>query len=137
MTINNNALTTRAWIGLNDKGKEETLEWSCLAPINFVYWNNGEPNNVPSEDCVQLVKGLYCSVLSHCPTFASIPDVRDSVCVRVRKRAHVFVWCEITCEFFVHQLTIMFLLRIMLVYQFGVSYCHCLICDSPCRKSFL
>ena len=58
-TINNSTLTTRAWIGLNDKEKEGTFQWSDNAPINFVYWNNGEPNNVASEDCVELVKGLY------------------------------------------------------------------------------
>lgn len=57
--INDTDLTTHAWIGLNDQQKEGTFQWSDGSPIDFIYWNIGEPNNVASEDCVELVKGTY------------------------------------------------------------------------------
>ncbi len=80
-TINDTSLTTHAWIGLNDQGKEGTFEWSDGSPINFIYWYQGEPNNVQSEDCVELVKGLYWNDIACSETYSYICKSVRSKCM--------------------------------------------------------
>ncbi|XP_012669485.1 CD209 antigen-like [Otolemur garnettii] len=44
------------WIGLSDLTHEGTWQWvdgSPLPPDLRKYWNNGEPNNIGEEDCVE------------------------------------------------------------------------------------
>lgn len=53
----------RAWIGLNDKAKENEWVWDTyneepfIEPVNF--WKTGEPNdgNGMGEDCVEINRG--------------------------------------------------------------------------------
>ncbi|PCC71268.1 Putative metal-binding motif-containing protein [Nannocystis exedens] len=42
------------WIGLNDVDAEDDFVWTDGAPLAFTAWNEGEPNNVGEEDCVNL-----------------------------------------------------------------------------------
>ena len=42
------------WIGLNDITKEGVFEWSDQTPVDFTYWQPGEPNDHDSEDCTHL-----------------------------------------------------------------------------------
>lgn len=42
------------WIGLDDLDQEGAFTWSDGTPLDFTAWNEGEPNNVGDEDCVNL-----------------------------------------------------------------------------------
>ncbi|MBZ5710212.1 CotH kinase family protein [Nannocystis pusilla] len=42
------------WIGLNDIDAEDDFVWTDGTPLGFTAWNEGEPNNVGEEDCVNL-----------------------------------------------------------------------------------
>ena len=42
------------WIGLTDQTSENSFVWSDESPVSYVNWNGGEPNNVNSENCVQM-----------------------------------------------------------------------------------
>lgn len=42
------------WIGLHDKNNEGDFEWVNSAPLVFENWNDGEPNDLGGEDCVEL-----------------------------------------------------------------------------------
>ena len=47
------------WIGLSDRLKEGTFEWSDGSPTTFTAWALGEPNNGfgSNEDCVTMNRG--------------------------------------------------------------------------------
>lgn len=42
------------WIGLDDIDQEGTFKWSDGTPLDYTYWNDGEPNNAGNEDCANL-----------------------------------------------------------------------------------
>jgi len=44
------------WIGLSDQAVEGIFEWSSQEPVEFAFWAEGEPNNVPpfGEDYVAM-----------------------------------------------------------------------------------
>ena len=43
------------WVGLNDITKEGVFEWSDQTPLDYTYWQPGEPNdNNYAEDCTHL-----------------------------------------------------------------------------------
>nr|XP_006816218.1 PREDICTED: uncharacterized protein LOC102809517 [Saccoglossus kowalevskii] len=42
------------WIGLNDRMDETGFEWSDGSPLEHINWNEGEPNDVNNEDCVEM-----------------------------------------------------------------------------------
>ncbi|XP_058240043.1 CD209 antigen-like protein E [Hemibagrus wyckioides] len=45
--------TRKAWIGLNDRDKEEVWKWVDNKPLSTGYWGRGESNSkVGDEDCV-------------------------------------------------------------------------------------
>ena len=68
---------TLMWLGLNDIKKESFWEWSDGSAINFVNWQDGQPNNYQDqgEDCVAIVPSSNkwgdtpCNKTSHTPSF--------------------------------------------------------------------
>ena len=45
----------RFWIGLSALTTTAGFVWSDGTPVNFVNWNNGEPNNANGgENCVEM-----------------------------------------------------------------------------------
>jgi hypothetical protein len=42
------------WIGLNDVAQEGAFKWTDGTPVDFDYWNEGEPNNAGEEDCANI-----------------------------------------------------------------------------------
>ncbi|XP_070535731.1 macrophage mannose receptor 1-like [Ptychodera flava] len=58
------------WIGLNDRDAENGFVWTDGTPVNFVMWDEGEPNdNGGDEDCVEM-------------TFAAPKGWNDRNCAR-------------------------------------------------------
>ena len=52
------------WIGLNQLTVANRFIWSDGSPVNFVNWNNGEPNNVNGgENCVEMFGSLSIFLL--------------------------------------------------------------------------
>lgn len=54
-------LTESAWIGLNDLEESDTFVWADGSEVNYMNWDDGEPNNKPEylfwgarEDCVEM-----------------------------------------------------------------------------------
>ncbi|XP_033107417.1 macrophage mannose receptor 1-like isoform X2 [Anneissia japonica] len=45
---------TGYWIGLSDQTKENGFTWTDGTPVDYTNWENGEPNNVNEEDCVEM-----------------------------------------------------------------------------------
>ena len=46
----------RWWIGLKDRGDEETFLWQDESAVGYENWNEGEPNNFNgNEDCVEIM----------------------------------------------------------------------------------
>ncbi|XP_071940974.1 macrophage mannose receptor 1-like [Antedon mediterranea] len=45
---------TGYWIGLTDQTKENGFTWTDSTPVDYTNWENGEPNNVNEEDCVEM-----------------------------------------------------------------------------------
>lgn len=43
------------WIGLNDAAEEGTFVWSSGAPVVYLNWGPGEPNNAGDEDYVNIL----------------------------------------------------------------------------------
>ena len=42
------------WIGLNDVAQEGAFKWTDGTPVDFDFWNEGEPNNAGEEDCANI-----------------------------------------------------------------------------------
>ncbi|KAF4071610.1 hypothetical protein AMELA_G00275380 [Ameiurus melas] len=42
----------KAWIGLNDREREDEWKWVDGTPLNTGFWGDGEPNGAAREDCV-------------------------------------------------------------------------------------
>jgi len=66
------------WIGLNDINGEDEFVWTDGTPLGFTAWNEGEPNNVGEEDCVNLpawTVGLWndLSCATQLPYICTIP----------------------------------------------------------------
>ncbi|XP_077993133.1 macrophage mannose receptor 1-like [Glandiceps talaboti] len=58
------------WIGLNDKDEENGFVWTDGSPVNFVSWDDDEPNDYNNEeDCVEM-------------TFAAPKGWNDRKCTR-------------------------------------------------------
>eukprot|EP00794_Sanderia_malayensis_P009501 gene9501-biopygen7842 len=54
--VKSTGLKWDVWIGMNDRRKEGTMEWSNGSPVTFTDWKTGEPNNWESrEHCVAIV----------------------------------------------------------------------------------
>ncbi|XP_062987740.1 mannose-binding protein C-like [Elgaria multicarinata webbii] len=52
-----------AVLGINDKEKEGTYKYPNGETIGFTNWNEGEPNNLSQEDCVEIFEnGLWNDV---------------------------------------------------------------------------
>ena len=82
----NNSALMNMWIGLNDIQKEGTFQWSDQAPIDFIYWNDGEPNNNRGEDCVELVNGQYWNdrkCKTSLPYICKSPTRKDTFCAYI------------------------------------------------------
>ncbi|XP_063953416.1 macrophage mannose receptor 1-like isoform X1 [Lytechinus pictus] len=49
-------INSAVWIGLNDLRVQMLFEWSDGTPVDYTYWNIGEPNNYNgnNEDCVEM-----------------------------------------------------------------------------------
>ncbi|XP_058047298.1 C-type lectin mannose-binding isoform-like [Ahaetulla prasina] len=46
---------THVWIGLNDPRKQRIWEWSDRSCVDYLSWNQGEPNNKDNKEyCVHL-----------------------------------------------------------------------------------
>lgn len=46
-----------AWIGLSDEAAEGSFAWSSGAPLGYVNWSAGEPNDLNGEDYVHMLDG--------------------------------------------------------------------------------
>ncbi|MGM0577826.1 MAG: lectin-like protein, partial [Myxococcota bacterium] len=42
------------WIGLTDRIMEGSFGWVSFEPLPVTFWNQGEPNDLDGEDCVEL-----------------------------------------------------------------------------------
>ena len=52
--------TVPLWIGLNDRGSEDTFVWLDGTPLTYENWNGGEPDNMEGcsaidSDCVRML----------------------------------------------------------------------------------
>lgn len=54
MLFGGNLSATNAWIGFTDEVTEGTYLWSGGAPVTYLNWFNGEPNNTGNEDYAEM-----------------------------------------------------------------------------------
>ncbi|XP_070610690.1 C-type lectin mannose-binding isoform-like [Erythrolamprus reginae] len=62
------------WIGLSDLQKTGTWDWSDRSPLNYLSWDEGEPNNQKdNEYCVELLSETGYLKWNDAPCESSLP----------------------------------------------------------------